>query len=128
MAAIEVFDRALCCASGVCGPQVDPVLLQFAADLEWVKAHGHSITRFNLAQDPAQFAQHPEVRRLLQQAGPECLPLVFVDSQLVSRNTYPQRPQFSQWLPNCCDSQLGNASPSPLLVLDTTCEPGSGCC
>ena len=35
---IRVFDPAMCCSSGVCGPQVDPDLARFAADLDWLKA------------------------------------------------------------------------------------------
>ncbi len=33
MTTIEVFDPAMCCSTGVCGPQVDPDLARFAADL-----------------------------------------------------------------------------------------------
>jgi hypothetical protein len=31
-----VFDPALCCSSGVCGPELDTDLVRFAADLEWL--------------------------------------------------------------------------------------------
>ena len=31
-AAIQIFDPALCCASGVCGTDVDQALVSFAAD------------------------------------------------------------------------------------------------
>lgn len=31
----QVYDKPMCCATGVCGPQVDPVLPRFAADLDW---------------------------------------------------------------------------------------------
>ena len=37
MLKFEVFDPAMCCPTGVCGPSVDPKLVQFAADLEWLK-------------------------------------------------------------------------------------------
>jgi hypothetical protein len=29
---LDVFDPAMCCSTGVCGPEVDPQLVQFAAD------------------------------------------------------------------------------------------------
>jgi hypothetical protein len=32
-----VFDPAMCCSTGVCGPSVDPELARFAADLDWLK-------------------------------------------------------------------------------------------
>ena len=36
MSKLEVFDPAMCCSTGVCGVDVDPVLVQFAADLQWL--------------------------------------------------------------------------------------------
>ena len=39
MKKLEIFDPAMCCSTGVCGVEVDPVLAQFAADLEWVADH-----------------------------------------------------------------------------------------
>ena len=49
---VRVFDPPLCCASGVCGPSVDPALSEAAADFAWLKAQGTSVTRVNLAQEP----------------------------------------------------------------------------
>ena len=33
---LEVFDPPMCCTTGICGPSVDPALVQFAADLQWL--------------------------------------------------------------------------------------------
>ena len=129
MPTIQIFDRALCCASGVCGPQVDPELVQFAADLEWLRAQGHRVVRFNLAQQPAEFAQHAAVTRLLKESGPTCLPLVFADGQLVSRDTYPTRQQLVRFLPESTNIVPAGSTPfSALQILDPGCAPGSGCC
>ena len=37
---VDVFDPAMCCSTGVCGPSVDPELARFAADLDWLKSQG----------------------------------------------------------------------------------------
>ncbi|HQU63826.1 MAG TPA: arsenic metallochaperone ArsD family protein, partial [Nitrosomonas sp.] len=37
MAAIHVFDPALCCSSGVCGTEADRALVSFSADIDWLK-------------------------------------------------------------------------------------------
>ena len=34
MTQLEVFDPPMCCTSGVCGPEVDPLLAAFAADIQ----------------------------------------------------------------------------------------------
>jgi hypothetical protein len=90
MTKLEVFDPPLCCSSGVCGPGVNPALPRFAADLEWVKAQGIAAARYNLAQQPAAFVGNAVVGAALAQ-DPDCLPLVLVDGQIVSRGDYPTR-------------------------------------
>jgi hypothetical protein len=81
MSAIQVFDPALCCASGVCGTEVDQALVTFAADVAWAKEQGVAIERFNLAQQPMQFAETPAVSAFLTHAGEEGLPLVLVEGR-----------------------------------------------
>lgn len=50
---IRVFDPAMCCSTGVCGPSVEPDLARFAADLAWLQAQGITVERYNLSSEPA---------------------------------------------------------------------------
>jgi hypothetical protein len=94
---VRVFDPALCCSTGVCGPDVDPELVRFAADLDWLKGEGVRVERFNLAQQPAAFVAEPLVRKLLQEQGEAGLPLVVVDGVVRSSGTYPSRDMLAAW-------------------------------
>ena len=87
---LEVFEPAMCCSTGVCGPQVDPPLVRFAADANWLKGKGVTVNRYNLGQSPAQFATDPEVLKELT-ADPDVLPILVVDGKIISRRTYPSR-------------------------------------
>ena len=78
MTAVRVFDPAMCCSSGVCGPSVDPQLARFSADLDWLKTQGVSVERFNLAQQPAAFAEDQTVRSALETKKEAGLPVVKV--------------------------------------------------
>lgn len=91
MKKIEVFDPAMCCPTGVCGPNVDPKLVQFAADLEWLKTRGVKMERYNLAQQPDKFADCKPVTDAMALAGELCLPLILADGEIVSRGSYPTR-------------------------------------
>ncbi len=62
MAKMQVFDPAMCCSTGVCGPSVDPALTRFAADLDWMKSKGAEVERFNLAQQVAAFTANEKVK------------------------------------------------------------------
>ena len=107
MKTIQVFDKPMCCSTGVCGPKVDPVLPRFAADLAWLKSRGHQVERFNLAQQPAAFVQKQDVQQLLTTHGTDCLPLIMVDGRILSRREYPSRETLSKWV----DSEIAIESP-----------------
>src|SRR3990170_1305258 len=96
MTTIQVFDPPMCCATGVCGPGVDPALARFAADLEWLRSRGLRVERFNLAQQPGAFTANPAVREALAESGTQCLPLILVDGKIVGRGSYPAREALRQ--------------------------------
>jgi sulfur carrier protein ThiS len=109
MQTIQIYEKPMCCPTGVCGPEVDPVLPQFAADLQWLKANGHQVERYNLAQQPQAFVQNTEVHQLLATQGTNCLPLIAVNGRIVCRQAYPTRDQLAGWIDN------------PLLITPDTC-------
>ncbi len=97
MSAVHVFDPAMCCSTGICGPSVDPQLVRFAADLDWLKSQGVAVERFNLSQQPAAFAADAEVKSALESKGEAGLPLVKVNGEVKSSGTYPSRDELATW-------------------------------
>jgi AhpD family alkylhydroperoxidase len=85
----------MCCSTGVCGPQVDPQLPRFAADLQWLREQGIEVERYNLAQQPQAFVQNAVVKQALVAEGEKCLPLVLLDGEIVSRGVYPARDELA---------------------------------
>ena len=123
MKKVLIFDKAMCCSTGICGPQVDPTLPRFAADLDWLVGQGHIVERFNLAQNPSQFATNPTVQQMLESEGVECLPLVIVDDVFVSRSEYPSRENLALWTGTLMNKPLPTTEPDP-----GECCGNSGCC
>ncbi|HQS38208.1 MAG: arsenical resistance operon transcriptional repressor ArsD [Methylotenera sp. 24-45-7] len=97
MKSIQIYDPAMCCSSGVCGTDVDQQLVNFSADADWAKQQGVSIERFNLAQQPMQFANNQVVRSFLKRSGEEALPLVLVDGEVALAGRYPNRSELARW-------------------------------
>jgi hypothetical protein len=95
MPKLQVFDPAMCCSTGVCGPSVDPALPRFAADLEWLKSKGIEIERHNLAQEVAAFTSNLVVKSALNSKGSKCLPLLLLDGKIVGEGVYPTRGQLA---------------------------------
>jgi hypothetical protein len=98
MPKLQVFDPAMCCPTGVCGPSVAPALPRFAADLEWLKSKGINVERHNLAQEVGAFTSNPVVKNELNSQGTNCLPLILVEGKIVSEGTYPTREQLAQFV------------------------------
>ena len=97
MSKIQVFDPALCCSTGVCGVDVDQALVSFSADVDWAKANGAEIQRFNLAQEPMAFAVNTTVKAYLQRSGEKALPLILVDGEVAMAGRYPEREELARW-------------------------------
>ncbi|WP_347548528.1 arsenite efflux transporter metallochaperone ArsD [Pseudalkalibacillus hwajinpoensis] len=94
---IEIYDPAMCCSTGVCGPGVDPELTRIAHYMSVLKKHDMDIQRFNLSNDTAAFVQHPVVRELLQTKGEQVLPLVLADNEIVKIGEYPNANELAEW-------------------------------
>jgi hypothetical protein len=62
MKQLHVYDPAMCGFSGVCGPEVDPARVTFAADLKRREEQGVGVSRFGLAQHPAAFVENDGAR------------------------------------------------------------------
>ena len=116
MITVQVFDKPMCCSTGVCGALVDPVLPRFAADLDWLSKQGVTVERFNLAQQPQAFVAHEDVKDALREGYDQALPIVRMGDRIVSKGVYPSRQQLASW--------CGVPVPKPLTVV----EPAIGCC
>ncbi|MCL2345577.1 MAG: arsenite efflux transporter metallochaperone ArsD [Desulfobulbus sp.] len=121
MKKLEVFDPAMCCSTGVCGVDVDPVLAQFAADLKWAAEQGVCVQRHNLGQEPQAFAANPAVVKEME-AGMDRLPIILIDGRIVSTGMYPSRQQLAQKL-----GIVAAAQEAPQ-TKQGCCSPKSGCC
>jgi arsenite methyltransferase len=116
---LAVYDPAMCCSTGVCGPDVDPKLVQFAADLDWVKSQGVLVQRHNLAQNPAAFVENELVRTTLMDKGEAGLPLLAINGQIAVMGRYPKREELAALL-----TLKATAESAPARV---TCCCGGAC-
>jgi len=90
-ATISVYDPAMCCSTGLCGPGVDPQLLQVVRNLRRFEAEGITVERFNLAQQPEAFVQNRKVAGLLQAFGEQALPVTLINDDIFVYGRYPSR-------------------------------------
>ena len=86
----------MCCSTGICGPGVDPALVAFTADLDWLKRQGIEVERYNLSQQTQAFVSNPTVAAALKKDGNECLPLILVDGNIAAQGSYLSRAKLAE--------------------------------
>lgn len=86
---IVIYDPAMCCSSGMCGPSIDPVLVKMNETVLALKKQGVEVTRFNLAQQPKDFMANKTVSDLLHKNGKKALPVTIIDGEVFKTGGYP---------------------------------------
>lgn len=117
MTTVEVFDPPMCCSTGVCGPEVDPLLVRFTADFHWLAQEGIRVERYNLSQQPQAFLANPAVKAALNQHGKDCLPLVLVNGVIACTGRYPTRKELAQ----SAGIAFEETAAAPFKVMSTKC-------
>jgi Arsenical resistance operon protein ArsD len=118
---LELYEGAMCCETGVCGPSVDEQLLTVREDLRWAQAQGASVARHNLSSDPDAFVANPKVTGLMQAFGEKALPVLVIDGEIRAHGHYPTRDELASLLAS---------DPEPAAAVKSSgcgCAPGSSC-
>ncbi|MEK7374551.1 MAG: arsenic metallochaperone ArsD family protein [Thermodesulfobacteriota bacterium] len=88
-----VYEGAMCCSSGVCGPEPDQNLIVFSETIKRLQnEYGERLTimRASLTFNSLIFMAHPEIARLVKENGPAVLPITTINGEIVARQKYLQ--------------------------------------
>jgi hypothetical protein len=88
MKTIQVYDPPMCCSTGLCGTEIDPALVSFAAMLTKLGQQGVKVERDNMGQQPMAFVQNPTVKALLDKESTEALPVILLDGEVYLKGRY----------------------------------------
>ena len=95
---VQVYDPPMCCPTGLCGPTVDPVLLDVNEAIVTLKSEGVTVERYSLNAQPQAFLSNPEVLRLVRELQMAALPITAVDGKIVKTGAYPSLDELRQAL------------------------------
>lgn len=93
-----IFDPAMCCSTGVCGPSIDTELLRVSTILNNLKKCKIIVERYNLTSDPQAFLSNQLVNDLLNIEGADVLPIIILDDEVVKTKAYPTNEEFCTML------------------------------
>lgn len=120
MKKIEIFDPAMCCSTGVCGPSIDPELMRMATVISTLKDKGIIIKRHGLSAEPQDFISDNIISDILQKEGAGILPVTLVDGKVAKAKEYPTNEELSAWLGIQINLQ-DKTKTSPTIVKDEGC-------
>lgn len=93
-----IFEPAMCCDTGVCGPSVDPELLRISTVINNLRSNGILVERYNLSSNPQIFIDNKEINKMLNKDGIEILPVTMVDGNVVKTKAYPTNDEICKLL------------------------------
>lgn len=123
-ASLTVYDPAMCCSTGVCGPDIDNKLVDFSNDVKWLKSQGVKVQRYNLGQEPEAFKSNPEVISRLRNKGSDILPILTIDGSIISKGEYPSRDQLTKWLEIKTDQDASSSNEKVIELLEQSVIDG----
>lgn len=123
MKKIVIFEPAMCCSTGVCGPSVDKELLRVSTVLNNLKSNGVLVERYNLSSNPQIFVDNKEINELLNKEGIEILPVTMVNGVVEKTKEYPTNSELCMLLDVPAAFLRGTVSKQ-----SSDCGCGDGCC
>lgn len=90
MRELIIFEGAMCCSTGVCGPEPDRNLIEFNETLRRLQDEfpDWKIIRASMSFNLNMFLENKQVFELVKQNGPDILPLTALDGNIIGRRKY----------------------------------------
>jgi len=94
MKKMAIYEPAMCCDTGICGVGVDPELIRISTVLNALKKNGVGVDRFNLNNAPMAFVNNQAINKYINEKGPNGLPAVLLDNEIIIAGRYPTNAEF----------------------------------
>lgn len=95
---VDVYDPEMCCATGLCGPAPDEVLMRIEDALERLRHEGVEVSRHQLSREPQAFLGNVDVYHKILSEGSGALPMVVVDGAIQFVGRYPSYEELRETL------------------------------
>jgi len=86
-----IYEGAMCCATGVCGPEPDRELIAFNETVKRLQSEYDArlkIIRASLTFNSLIFLAHAEIAQLVKENGPGILPITTIDGEIIAGQRY----------------------------------------
>jgi len=95
---IIIYESAMCCSSGVCGPNPDKSLIELQDALDKLKSMGAQVERYSITGSPKKFRENPQIIKIMQEHQIKALPITTCDGKVVKMGSYPSIDEFKKYI------------------------------
>jgi hypothetical protein len=96
---IEIFERALCCPTGLCGPEPDKTLIDLQNTIQILSKAKVEVKRYAINQVPLAFTGNSIVKQFITTEGPGKLPLTLLDGKIIKKGSYATLDELAVHIP-----------------------------
>ena len=106
MTELTLYEEAMCCSTGVCGPDPDDELVEVSAALDQLENEFDvDVSRANMQHNIEQFLETQQIADLVEEHGPSILPITVVDDEIVAKEAYLSYDELASTIEDSPDPQ-----------------------
>jgi hypothetical protein len=85
-----IYEGALCCSTGICGPEPDKVLIEFNETLQKIQREFNdvNVVRASISFNVNLFLERNEIIELVKERGPDILPITTINGSIIAKQRY----------------------------------------
>jgi hypothetical protein len=97
---LSIFEGAMCCSTGVCGPEPDKELIEFNETIKKLQSTFNTleIIRASLSFNIKMFLESKNVFQLVKEKGPTILPITTINGKIIATQKYLKFAELKQHL------------------------------
>ncbi|WP_231187549.1 arsenite efflux transporter metallochaperone ArsD [Haladaptatus sp. DYF46] len=90
MVKLTIYEEAMCCSTGICGPDPDTELVEVTHAVDKLEEEftDIEITRANMSSNIERFLEHEDISDAVESNSPSVLPITTVDDQIIAKGEY----------------------------------------
>lgn len=85
-----IYEGAMCCSTGVCGPEPDKELIEFSETLKKLQEEFSDlkVVRASMSFNINMFLENKNIFQLVKENGPNILPITMLNGKIISKQKY----------------------------------------
>jgi wyosine [tRNA(Phe)-imidazoG37] synthetase (radical SAM superfamily) len=85
-----IYEGAMCCSTGICGPEPDKVLIEFNETLQKIQRefNGVNVVRASISFNVNMFLEKNEIIEVIKDQGPDILPITTINGSIIAKQRY----------------------------------------